>query len=252
VSWIPGWDSVASAGWWGGFYFWLSIVALIGLGVFEVASHRYSDRKDELAAAEQEATQRRHDEEMARLHLETAKAETATEELRNENLRLRAAVAPRILEQGAPAVALAQFKGTKAFLTSVPDFEARDFMKFLGVTLQMAGWDVTFMPSREDLFDGVTIEYSAGTERQGDGSLVEVNAQLNAAVTALIGELGKQGIEAQPGHWGAGHVVDSGMPTDAMQIRVGMKPLPDFVREKMLKEGRPTMYRSGPAIKLPP
>jgi hypothetical protein len=58
MGWIPGWDSVASAGWWSGFYFWLGIVALIGLGAFEVASHRYSDRKDELLAAEQEAALR--------------------------------------------------------------------------------------------------------------------------------------------------------------------------------------------------
>jgi hypothetical protein len=243
VSWIPGWESVASAGWWGGLYFWLSIGALIALGGFEVASHRYSDRKDELAAAEQKATQAQHDEEMARLHLEAANANKATEELKNENLRLREAVAPRLLEQRAPAIALTKFKGTKAFLTSVPDFEAREFMKYLGFTLQMAGWEVTFMPPREDLFDGVTIEYGA--------SVLDFDKPLHLAVVALLAELSKQGIKGQPGRWGTGHVVDPAMPTDAMQIRVGMKPLPDFVREKMRKEGQPTMYRSGPGIKLP-
>jgi hypothetical protein len=183
--------------------------------------------------------------------LEITNAKKATEELQNENLRLREAVLPRILEQIAVKQALDKFRGTKAFLTSVPDFEARDFMKFLGVTLQMAEWEVTFMPSRDDLFDGVTIEYSAGPERQPDGSIVEYNAPLRAAVDALIAELTKQDIKAAPGRWGAHHVIE-GMPRDAMQIRVGMKPLPDFVRDKMLKGRRPAMYRSGPAVKLPP
>src|ERR1700691_2952839 len=71
MSWIPGWDSVAGAGWWSGFYFWLGIGALIALGVFEVASHRYSDRKDELTAIEQKDTQRRHDDEMTRVQHDT-------------------------------------------------------------------------------------------------------------------------------------------------------------------------------------
>ena len=54
---IPGWDSVASSHWWSNFYFWASILALISLGVMEVVSHRYSERKDELAASEQESHQ---------------------------------------------------------------------------------------------------------------------------------------------------------------------------------------------------
>jgi hypothetical protein len=48
MGWIPGWDSIAAASRWSGFYFWMSIGSLIGLGVFEIASHRYTDRHDEL------------------------------------------------------------------------------------------------------------------------------------------------------------------------------------------------------------
>lgn len=81
MGWIPGWDSVASTHSWSNFYFGASICALILLGIFEVISHRYSERKEELAAAEQDSTQRRHDEEMARLHLETAKANERAAEL---------------------------------------------------------------------------------------------------------------------------------------------------------------------------
>lgn len=82
--WIPGWDSIANTSWWSGFYFWASIASLIGLGVAEVASHRYSERKDELASIEQETLQRRHDEEMGRLHLETAKIEERSAQLERE------------------------------------------------------------------------------------------------------------------------------------------------------------------------
>lgn len=74
MSWIPGWDSVAGTGWWSGFYFWVSIVCLIGLGVAEVVSHRYEGRKDQLAAIEEAAKDKRHNEEMARVQHDTAQA----------------------------------------------------------------------------------------------------------------------------------------------------------------------------------
>jgi hypothetical protein len=90
VSWIPGWSSIAGTAWWSGFYFWVSICALIALGMAEVASHRYSDRKAELTAAEQEAIQQRHDEDMSRLHLETAQANERAAELANEAAQARA------------------------------------------------------------------------------------------------------------------------------------------------------------------
>jgi len=74
MSLIPGWNSIAGAGWWSSFYFWASIVSLLALGVNEIISHRYAERKDELAAIEQIATQRRHDEDMARVQHDTAQA----------------------------------------------------------------------------------------------------------------------------------------------------------------------------------
>src|SRR5258708_14331673 len=77
---IPGWDSIAGSNWWSNFYFWAGIIALLLLGVAEVISHRYSERKDELVAEQQDSTQRRHDEEMARLHLETANANARASE----------------------------------------------------------------------------------------------------------------------------------------------------------------------------
>ena len=98
MGWIPGWDSIAGAGWWSGFYFWLSIVSLIGLGVFEVASHRYGDRHDELAEHQRATENKQHDDEIARLHLEAANAQKSAEELRRQNLELEKAVTQGQLE----------------------------------------------------------------------------------------------------------------------------------------------------------
>jgi hypothetical protein len=93
MSWIPGWDSVAGAGWWSGFYFWVSIGCLIGLGVAEIASHRYGDRKDNLADAEQRETQRRHDEDMARVQHDTAQAIERAAQLEKEAAEARVGIA---------------------------------------------------------------------------------------------------------------------------------------------------------------
>jgi hypothetical protein len=122
---IPGWDSIAGTHWWSNFYFWASITALILLGVMEVVSHRYSERKDELTAIEQKTINDANEYEIARLHNEaarlTAEAEASraeiadaklqmaqanlqaseanrrTEELRADNLSLQAVIAPRRL-----------------------------------------------------------------------------------------------------------------------------------------------------------
>jgi len=89
---IPGWDSIAGAHWWSNFYFWASIVALILLGVTEVVSHRYSERKDELSAIAQNAAEKAHDEEMARLHVQASNADERSKALEVEAARLRLAL----------------------------------------------------------------------------------------------------------------------------------------------------------------
>jgi hypothetical protein len=67
----------------------------------EVISHRYTERKDELAAAEQSETQRQHDEEMARIHLQTAALTADAEKSRAAiaEATARAAEANRIAEE---------------------------------------------------------------------------------------------------------------------------------------------------------
>lgn len=84
MSWIPGWDAAASAYWWSNIYFSASIVALILLGVFEVISHRYSERKDELTATEQQRIQDQHDKDMAAVHLQASQANERAANLEKE------------------------------------------------------------------------------------------------------------------------------------------------------------------------
>jgi hypothetical protein len=59
------------------------------LGVAEVASHRYGERKDELAAIEQNAKDKRHDEDMARVQHDTAQAIERAAQLEREAANAR-------------------------------------------------------------------------------------------------------------------------------------------------------------------
>ena len=78
MSWVPGWSSTATAGWWSGLFFWASIGSLLMLGITEVISHRYSERKEELLTEEHQIEKDNYDTELARLHLATAKANEET------------------------------------------------------------------------------------------------------------------------------------------------------------------------------
>jgi hypothetical protein len=109
MSWVPGWDSIQATGWWSGFFFWASIVSLIGLGISEVASHRFSERKDELVERQQIADKERHDTDIARVHHDAAlaieraavlerEAETARKEAANAQLQLQQIRFPRRLD----------------------------------------------------------------------------------------------------------------------------------------------------------
>jgi multidrug efflux pump subunit AcrA (membrane-fusion protein) len=144
MSWVPGWDSIASAHWWENFYFWASIVALILLGVMEVVSHRYTERKDELATAEQSETQRQHDEEIARLHLQAAQTEERAANLERENLEIRAKVAGRRIskEQHDSIVAALSPQPRTFDIEVMHESEAGLFASDIVKTLTDAHWTV--------------------------------------------------------------------------------------------------------------
>jgi hypothetical protein len=99
MSWFPGWDSIAWTGWWSGFFFWASIGSLMLLGASEVISHRYSERKDELAEIQQIVDKKAHDDEIARLHLDTAQITERAARLEKEAAEARRDAAQARLEQ---------------------------------------------------------------------------------------------------------------------------------------------------------
>lgn len=156
MGWIPGWESIQATGWWSGFFFWASIVSLIGLGISEVASHRYSERRDELVETQQRVEKKQHDDDRARLHLEAVKAnadaESARAEIAEANARaLEAKVAlekfkaPRLLtiEQGTRiADKLKAFAGTRydAGLGPKGDPEPLYLLRGIANGLSHAGW----------------------------------------------------------------------------------------------------------------
>jgi hypothetical protein len=144
VSWIPGWDSVAGANAGSNFFFWASIGALILLGVSEVVSHRYGERKDYLAAQEQGAAQRQHDEEIARLNLETADANKATEELRRENLGIRSRIAGRRIAPKQHDILVSELSRNPGIfnIQSMSDGESALYAADIFRTLTDAHWTV--------------------------------------------------------------------------------------------------------------
>jgi hypothetical protein len=127
---------------WSSIFFWVGIGALLLLGISEVVSHRYSQRKDELVSEQQSATERRHDEEMARVHLETAQARErqAQAELALEQLRKK--LGPRQIDRNAFLAALKdQPRGQVEVLFIRDDPEAFSLALGISQLLKEAGWD---------------------------------------------------------------------------------------------------------------
>lgn len=148
MSWIPGWESVASTGWWSGFFFWASIASLIGLGISEIASHRYSERKDELVAEQQLIEKQQHDEQIAGLHLETAKANEEAAKARAEQERLKGLVVWRSISDKAKrglATRLSVRKARITLATISNDPEAFSLTSQFQPIFENAGWETVPM-----------------------------------------------------------------------------------------------------------
>jgi cell division protein FtsL len=144
MSWMPGWDSITGANLWSNIFFWSGIFALLFLGISEVVSHRYTERKDELASEQLAATERRHNEEMSRLRLETAKANERAAELERENLEIRQKVAGRRIskEQHDTIVRLLSPEPATFDMQVMEESEAGLFAADILKTLTDAGWTV--------------------------------------------------------------------------------------------------------------
>lgn len=243
MSWIPGWDTVANAGWWSTFYFWASIGSLMLLGASEVVSHRYSERKDELSEQEQTKTQQKHDEEIARLHLETANANASTEMLRKENLEMLHAISPRSIDQsGYVTEPLKVFAGMRVFLGSVPDPEAQRTAGQLALLFQMSDWNISPLPGDgniEPFNEGISVSYSLDaitSEPMPPGALRAKQAAETIVEQLKIQkiEASVRGLPARYGFW------PETVPRDALIVRVSTKPTTYFLERKYpeLREAR--------------
>ncbi len=81
---LPGWDSLPTVTRYHNWAEMAGIFAVAFLVIAEIVSYKYGHRKDDLTEQQQTATNQRHDEEMARLHLETAKIQERSAKLEKE------------------------------------------------------------------------------------------------------------------------------------------------------------------------
>ena len=217
MSWIPGWESIAAAEWWSGFYFWLSISCLIGLGITEVASHRYGERKDELVAIEQGAKDKRHDEDMAQLQHDTAQTNERAAQLSREaaladaraaqsQLELQRLKNPRsIMPDELKAELADKPKGTATVLYVKECSDCEWLAYWLVAGLQQSGWALTNTPTPLPPAPVSSVLSSSAAAAGGQAWGVSVIANTNAdgsaqsalmwAVIKLLGENGHGGVD---------------------------------------------------------
>jgi hypothetical protein len=157
MTWWPGWDSIASAGYWSHFWFWFGIACLFALGASEIVSHVYGLRKDELVAVAESnvSAQRKIDEteakkqsdaEAAQLREQLAKAERVATEASDKAKELDRLRQPRHLTEeqkktlqgrltGRPKLQLVIKAGTATG-------DERAYAEEIASVLRAIAWDV--------------------------------------------------------------------------------------------------------------
>jgi cell division protein FtsL len=139
---LPGWDSLPTVSRNHSVAEIAGIIVLGALVAAEVVAYKYGKRKDFLTEQQQHATEQRHDEEMARLHLETAQANKATEELRQENLDLRTKIAGRRVKSEQYERLVLELSKNPGFfhMQAMTDGESALYAADLFKTLKAAQW----------------------------------------------------------------------------------------------------------------
>jgi hypothetical protein len=155
----PGWDSLSAVS---RIHSWAEVTGIVLLGLLvlaEAITWKYSGRRDFLAEQQQTAEKQRHDDEMARVHLETAKANERTAEL-NTTLEKERSARLAMLDQLKPrditrkqmatiADALRGHIGT-VYLYPLADPEASRYLYAISETLKAAGADAKLMFVRDE------------------------------------------------------------------------------------------------------
>ena len=153
---LPGWDSLPTVTRYHNWAEITGIVVLFLLVIAEVISFQYGHRKDDLTERQQVTTNQRHDEEMARLHVEaarlsadaeSARAAIAESKAREKEAELKLAqlekeITPRAIndEQAAEIVEkIKPFAGTPYEIIADPAAEY-GFVDKLMMLLNKAQW----------------------------------------------------------------------------------------------------------------
>src|SRR5260221_7182328 len=222
MTWWPGWDSIECAGWWSGFYFWFGIFCLFMLGVSEMVSHRYGQRRDALVAIaedarsrqrtqEEIATQQRHASEIGGLKEQLSEAEDKVLKLQKQQADRR--FSP---EQKQMLIAtLSPFKGQLVDITSVlGDSEAHKLAEEIASVFAGAEWNYGGGASQA-VYSGtspVGVQVVVNSERVDAGNPPK-------AARALVEALQNAKIAVTP-------LKDAGVPADGIRLIVGRKPPP--------------------------
>lgn len=179
---LPGWDSLEAVSRYHSFAELAGIGLLAFLVIAELLSFSYGGRKDDLTEERQQATERTHEEEMARLHRETAQlsadaenakaqiatAQKETAEARLETERLRAETRGRLV---TPAQWESLSRSLKGHDLSVhlfcpeTDPEAKVYALSLSASLELAGMkDTKITPLIGSDFWGLILEGPPGPD----------------------------------------------------------------------------------------
>jgi hypothetical protein len=188
MSWLPGWDSIADTDWWSNFYFWAGIIALLLLGVSEVVSHRYTERKDELVAKEQAVIQQGYDKEIAQLHLEASQANERAVKLEQENLKLRDELlkrSARLLTAEQRQALIDVFKAnpiTSATVILLAELEPNSFGVQIGAAIRDAGVNVTTVRGQRllQMQEGVKVIPGQGDLRKAMSAIAALRPRMRS------------------------------------------------------------------------
>jgi cell division protein FtsL len=185
----PGWGSLSAVS---RIHNWAEIAGIVFLALLVVAetiTWKYGNRKDSLTEQQQTAEKQQHDEEMARLHLETAQAQ---ERAAQAQLELEKYKAPRALtteQQRGIENALKPFAGQEYALSVAPGEEPASFLCLLDGILTRAGW------KQHAVIGSVTVGTDCGTAALNSLTGIDARRSPNAspasiaAINALVDAL---------------------------------------------------------------
>jgi hypothetical protein len=232
---LPGWNSAEASGWWSGLYFWAGLVCLLLLGVTEILSHRYAERRsDLLAQAESAAEAQKGAVEAQKDEVEAQRAgevDALRRQLADAQSRAASAVSAAIEarkphgdaalrrltdhEKETLLFALSPFAGQRVTFKSVlGDAEGKRFIEDFIVTLRRARWS----------FDDKADVSQAVFDGQPVGVQVTVNAhdaeagKVPPAAAEFVRALDKLGVTV-------GHTLFASpqIPAGSIELVVGTK-----------------------------